>query len=86
MANHKSAEKRARQTITKRALNRTKRSKSRTLVKKFKTAIEAKDKKVALELLPQVQSQLGKMVKTGVIKKQTAARKTSRLANQLKTL
>lgn len=86
MANHKSAKKRARQIIEKRAANRAKKSRSRTFIKNLRAAIVKKDKKVALELLPTVQSLLGKMVKTGTMKKNTAARKTGRLAQQVNSL
>ncbi|MBL7665265.1 MAG: 30S ribosomal protein S20 [Bacteriovoracaceae bacterium] len=86
MANHKSSEKRAKQTIVRRARNKIKLSKMRTLTKKIKKAIEDKNKTEALKLLPELQSALGKMAKTNVIKKQQVARRTSRIATQIKKL
>lgn len=86
MANHKSAEKRNRQTIEKRARNRAAKTRVRTAVKKLRTAIEAKDKKTATELLPTVQSLLGKLSKSSAMKSKTSSRRTSRLASQVASL
>jgi small subunit ribosomal protein S20 len=86
VANHKSAAKRARQTITKRTLNRSKRSKVRTFIKRVKTAIETGNKKDAQTNLTTVQSLLAKMAKSGIIKKNNASRRTSRLATQVNAL
>lgn len=86
MANHKSSEKRARQDIKKNLVNKMNESKSKTAVKKVRDAIAAGDKKAAAELLKTAQAELRKLAKTGVIKVQTAARRTSRLANQLNGL
>lgn len=86
MANHKSAEKRARQTIKKTAINKTRKSIVTTAVKKVRTAIASGSKTEAAKLLPAAQAELRKLAKTGVIKKETAARKTSRLASQVAKL
>lgn len=86
MANHKSAEKRNRQTIEKRARNRAAKTRMRTAVKKLRTAIEEKDKKTATELLPTVQSLLGKLSKSSAMKSKTSSRRTSRLASQVASL
>lgn len=86
MANHKSAEKRARQTIKKTALNKSRRSIVSTAVKKVRTAIATGDKKEAAKLLPEAQKYLTRLAKTGVIKKETASRRTSRLASQIAKL
>ena len=86
MANHKSAEKRARQTIKKNALNRSRASIVTTAVKKLRTAITAGDKTEAQKLLPKAQKMINRLAKTGVIKKETASRKTSRLASQIHKL
>lgn len=86
MANHKSAEKRIRQTAKRNFTNRWKTSRVRTEIKKLRTAIDAKDKDAALKLLPAVQALLAKLAKTSALKKQTAARKTSRLASQVAKL
>ena len=86
MATHKSSEKRAKQDIKKTLVNKMNESKSKSTVKKVRDAITATDKKSALELLKAAQADLRKLAKTGVIKKQTAARRTSRLANQINNL
>ena len=86
MANHKSSEKRARQDIKKNLVNKMNESKSKTAVKKVRDAITAGDKKAAAAALTTAQSELRKLAKTGVIKTGTAARRTSRLANQINTL
>ncbi len=80
MANHASAKKRARQTIVKTERNKAHKSKSKTLIKTLRTAIESNEKQVAVELLQKVQSHLGKMAKLGVYKKNNVARRTSRLS------
>ena len=86
MANHKSSEKRARQDIKKNLVNKINESKMKTSVKKVREAVAAGDKKAAGELLKTAQSELRKLAKTGVIKLNTAARRTARLASQINSL
>lgn len=86
MANHKSSEKRARQDIKKNLVNKVNESKTKTAVKKVRDAITAGDKKAAAAVLKTAQAELRKLAKTGVIKANTAARKTSRLASQINNL
>ncbi len=86
MANHKSSEKRAKQDIKKNLVNKINESKTKTAVKKVRDAITASDKKAASAALATAQAELRKLAKTGVIKKNTAARRTSRLATQLNNL
>ncbi len=86
MANHKSSEKRAKQDIKKNLVNKVNESKTKTAVKKVRDAIATGDKKAAAELLKTAQSSLRKLAKTGVIKTETAGRRTSRLASQINKL
>lgn len=86
VATHKSSEKRARQDIKKNLVNKVNESKSKTSVKKVRDAIAAGDKKAAGEFLKSAQAELRKLAKTGVIKLNTAARRTSRLASQVNAL
>lgn len=86
MANHKSAKKRIRQTETKRLSNKWKTSRLRTEIKKLRTFLTEGNKEEALKQLPYVQSLLAKLAKTSALKKATASRKTSRLANQVAKL
>ncbi len=86
MANHKSSVKRAKQTITKTIRNKTRESEVKTAVKKIKAAITKNDKETASKLLSSVQGLIDKLSKTGIIKKQSAARKNSRLMSQVSSL
>lgn len=86
MANHKSSEKRSRQTIVKTAQNKTATSKVRTAVKALKVTIGENKKVEAAAQLAKVQSLLNKLAKSSAMKKTTAARKTSRLALSINKL
>ncbi len=67
-------------------MNTIKRSASKNLIKKVRDAIASKDKTAAATLLPGAQQLLSRLAKHGVIKANTAARKTSRLADQINKL
>lgn len=86
MANHKSAAKRARQTKTRTEVNRNTRSTVRTFEKKLRSAIETKDKATAEAALVTFCSKIDKAAAKGVIHRNTAARKSSRLASQVAAL
>ncbi len=86
MANHKSAAKRARQTIKKTAHNKTRMSQARTAMKKIRTFIAEKNKEQALVNLPLVQAILDKFSKTGLIKTENASRKVGRLTAHISKL
>ncbi|EQC51459.1 30S ribosomal protein S20 [Bacteriovorax sp. DB6_IX] len=86
MANHKSAKKRARQTIVRNARNTIRRSSVKNAVKKVRLAIEEGNKENASSLLVAAQKQLAKLAKHGVIKRNSAARRTSRLASQVNNI
>jgi len=86
VANHKSSEKRAKQEKVRRMTNKIKTAKTRTSVKALREAITKGDKATALKLLTETQSLLAKLAKSPAMPKQTAARKTSRLAKQVATL
>lgn len=80
MATHKSSAKRARQTIKKTNRNRSHESSVKTAVKKFRAAVESKDKKEVLAtLLSAAQSKIAKAAKRGLYHGNTASRKISRL-------
>lgn len=83
MANHLSAQKRARQTTTRTAQNRANTSRLRTALRKFRAALEAGDKTQANKVFSETASQIDKAVKKGVIHKNTAARYKSRLNARL---
>ncbi|MBF0572226.1 MAG: 30S ribosomal protein S20 [Desulfamplus sp.] len=82
MANHKSAIKRAKQNEVRRLRNRSTRSAMRTAIKKVYVAKdEAAENTV--EVFRTAQSVIAKAAKKGILHKNTAARKTSRLAKYL---
>ncbi|MBU0996277.1 MAG: 30S ribosomal protein S20 [Proteobacteria bacterium] len=79
MANHKSAIKRARQDEKKRSRNKTVKTQMKNAVKSVRTAA-AEKKGDSLTILQQAQAVIDKSAKKGVIHKNAAARKISRLA------
>lgn len=81
MANHKSSEKRAKQTIKKRETNKVKKSATRTEIKKLKEFVAKKDTTAAQKQLVLVQSKLSKLGKSSAVHKNYSARITSRLSN-----
>jgi small subunit ribosomal protein S20 len=86
MANHKSAEKRIRQTERRTAVNKARVSRLRTFVKKVELAIDSGDKAAAQAAFLAAQPELHGGVNKGVIHKNTAARKLSRLSSRIKAL
>lgn len=80
MANHKSAEKRARQTIKRTERNRYYRTRLKNITKAVREAAETGDKTKASEALKIANKSIHSMVSRGFLKKQTAARRVSRLA------
>ena len=86
MPNTKSAIRRVRRVDKQTSINRVRRSKYKSIIKEISLLIVAKKKKEAIKLLPKFNSQLMKIVKVGVIKKQTASRKISRLTKKINKL
>lgn len=82
----KSAKKRMRQTVVRRARNQNTKRSLRSEMKVFMAAVEAKDGAKAAEALKKVQSNLDKAVKKNVLKKNTAARKLAQLSGKVKAL
>lgn len=86
MAHHQSAIKRIRQTERRTEVNRARRSRIRTFIRKVEDAIQAGDKKVAQEAFRAAEPELMRGVQKGVVKLNTAARKISRLSAKVKAL
>lgn len=86
MANHKSAEKRIKQTKVKTERNRFYRTRIKNLTKAVYEAVEAGDKDKAADAFKTVNQKIHSFVSKGVLKKNTAARKVSRLAKLVKNL
>lgn len=83
MAQHKSAEKRARQSIERRATNRIKKSEMKTLLKKV---LSEKDKAKGSAALNEAFSSLDKLASKGLIHKNKAANQKSRLTKLVNKL
>ena len=86
MANTKSAIKRIRRISRQTTVNKSRKSRFRSAIKKMNLILEKKDKKEALAFLPKLNSELMKIAKTGVIKKQNASRKISRITRKINSL
>jgi small subunit ribosomal protein S20 len=86
MANHKSAEKRIRQTEKRTEVNRARVSRIRTFVKKVELALEAKDKTGAAEAFKAAEPEMQRGVTKGVLHRNTVSRKLSRLAKAINSL
>ena len=86
MANHKSAEKRHRQSEKRRLRNQGVRTRMRTTVKKFLSALDSGDPEAATESFRAAERELRKAATKGVIPKQRASRHVGRLANRLASL
>jgi len=86
MANHKSSEKRIRQTATRTAVNRLRMSRIRASLKKVETTIATGDKKAAGLALKEAQPELMRGVSKGVVNSGAASRKMSRLSARIKKL
>jgi small subunit ribosomal protein S20 len=86
MANTKQARKRARQSTARNAQNASQRSRVRTAVKSVRKAIEAGDKKAAMEVLSTATSVIDSIADKKVVHKNTAARNKSRLAAAIKAM
>lgn len=86
MANIKSAKKRILQTAKRTERNMARRSRIRTFVKKVETAIATGDGAAAQEALKAAQPEIQRGVTKGVLHKNTADRKISRLAQRVKAI
>ncbi|OUX45663.1 MAG: 30S ribosomal protein S20 [Candidatus Pelagibacter sp. TMED275] len=86
MANTKSAIKRIRRISRQTLVNKSRKSKFRSSIKKMNLLIESKKKKEALAFLPKLNSALMKVAKTGIVKKQNASRNISRITKKINSL
>ncbi len=86
MANTASAKKRARQAQKRYLLNKVHRSRMRTLIKKVLRTVEARDLEAARQAYREAVPVIDSMVNKGIIHKNNAARKKSRLSARLKAL
>ena len=86
MANTKSAIKRIRRISKQTVVNKTRKSRYRNALKKMNLLLEDKKKDEALKFLPKLNSELMKIAKTGIIKRQNASRNVSRITKKIATL
>lgn len=83
MANTAQSAKRARQSVARQMVNKMRRSRIRTFIRKVEEAIASGDSAAAQAALKAAQPELMRGVSKGVVKKNTAARKVSRLAHRV---
>ena len=86
MANTPQSKKRIRRNDRRAVVNGNRIGRIRTFIKKAESAIEAGDKKAASEAMTQVQPEMARGVAKGLIHKNTAARKYSRLNKRIAAL
>ncbi|MFZ8945049.1 MAG: 30S ribosomal protein S20 [Paracoccaceae bacterium] len=86
MANSPQSKKRARQNDRNRLVNKNRRSRIRTFIRKVEEAIAGGDKESALLALRSAQPELMRGVSKGIFHKNTAARKMSRLAARVNAI
>ena len=83
MANTKSAIKRIRRISKQTSVNKARKSRYKNALKKMNLLIEKKDKSEAVKFLPKLNSELMKVAKSGIIKKQNASRNVSRISKKI---
>ena len=86
MANTKSAIKRIRRISKQTSVNKARKSRYKNALKKMNLLIEKKDKSEAVKFLPKLNSELMKVAKSGIIKKQNASRNVSRISKKISLL
>jgi len=86
MANTKSATKRIRRISRQTVVNKKRRSRFKSAVKKMNILLDNKKKKEALAFLPKLNSELMKVAKTGIIKKRNASRNISKITRKINAL
>ena len=86
MANTKSAIKRIRRVSKQTIVNKARKSRYKNALKKMNALIESKNKAGALKFLPKLNSELMKIAKSGIVKRQNASRNVSRITKKITLL
>ena len=86
MANTTSAKKMARKIAKRTEVNRGRRSRMRTFVRNVEEAIASGDGAAAAEVLRTAQPEIMRAAQKGILHKNTASRKVSRLASRIRSL
>ncbi|CAI9415125.1 30S ribosomal protein S20 [Pleomorphomonas sp. T1.2MG-36] len=86
MANTSSAKKATRKIAARTEVNKARRSRMRSFVRKFEEAVASGDKAAATEAFKVVEPEIMRAATKGIVHKNTASRKVSRLAARLKSV
>jgi small subunit ribosomal protein S20 len=86
MANTVSAKKMTRKIAKRTAINRSRRSRMRTFIKKVEEAIASGNRNAAAEALRAAEPELMRAAQKGIVHKNTASRKVSRLAHRVRAI
>jgi len=86
MANTASAKKATRKIEARTAVNKSRRSRMRTFIRKVEEAIVAGDHKIAVEALKAAEPEINRAAQKGIVHANLAARKVSRLNSRIKAL
>ena len=86
MANHISAKKRIRRNARMEIVNKIRKNRVRSFIKKVELAIDKADKALAKEAFKIAQPEMHRSVKKGVFKKNTISRRLSRLSSRIKNI
>jgi len=86
MANTKSAIKKIRRVSKQTIVNKARKSRYKNALKKMNALIESKNKSGALKFLPKLNSELMKIAKNGIVKRQNASRNVSRITKKISSL
>lgn len=86
MANTKSAKKAARQAVRRTEVNKARRSRMRTSVRNVEEAIAKGDQAAAIAAMQLAEPELVRAAQNGVVHKNTASRKVSRLVRRIRSL
>ena len=86
MPNIKSAIRKVKRVKKQTIVNKSRKNRYRTALKKIQRLIEKKDAKGIKEYFPKFQSELMKVAKTGVIKKKNLSRKISKISKKIKNI
>ncbi len=86
MPNTKSAKRKVKKIQRQASINKLRRNRYKSAIKKMQKLIEKRDKKEIDKFFPIFQSELMKVAKTGVIKKQNLSRKISKISKRIRNI
>ena len=86
MANTRSAKKSVRKIARRTAINKSRRSRMRTFIRKVEEAIASGDQAAAAAALREAQPEIARAAQKGILHKNTASRKMSRLSSRVKAI